>query len=365
MKILFLVAHLQSGGAERTVSYLSSYFAKKDWEVTVLSLSDDVFYQLDPDVHLVTLGIPTTAHSFLSRYTNIIKRYHSVGRFLKKSPQDVVVCLLPEMAKYVFPLLKKKQFSLITSERINPAAISDPKVLALKKKVYRNSDGIVFQTQRAKEFYDADIQAKGIVIHNAVGNELVYQVPDAIERKKKITAIGRIDAQKDYPTLLKAFARVTAKHPAYRLEIFGSGSDAVRSELEQLAETLGVRKQVVFRGAHSDAILQAADSACYVMSSLFEGMPNALMEAMAAGIPCISTDCPNGPAELIESEKNGLLVPVGDADALADAICRMIEQPDFAAVCGKAAKQILNTHSVAVKAQEYADYIVSVKEHKA
>jgi glycosyltransferase involved in cell wall biosynthesis len=117
-------------------------------------------------------------------------------------------------------------------------------------------------------------------------------------------------------------------------------------------------------GVAKDAVLKIADSSVYVMSSKFEGMPNALMEAMAIGLPCVSTDCPNGPAELIENGVNGLLVPVGDVEALSEAIIKMIEDREFAERCGKNARKILETHSIDQKAKEYAEYIEKVLNTK-
>ena len=164
--------------------------------------------------------------------------------------------------------------------------------------------------------------------------------------------------QKDYPTLFKSFQIILQSHPDYTLEIFGDGPDG--PTLEEIALKMGIKENVTFHGAQKDAILQAADARCYVLSSKYEGMPNALMEAMAAGLPCVSTDCPNGPAELIEHGRNGLLVPVGDSAKLAEAMLKMIEDTAFAENCGKEAKKILETHSIDVKAKEYMDYIIKI-----
>lgn len=358
LKIAFLVAHLTSGGAERTVAYLSSYLADKSWDVSIVSLTDDIFYTLNPKVQLKTLGIKSGYSNVIERYLLIFRRYYELAKYLRKNRPDVVFCMLPNMAKYILYIHKILKFKLITSERINPESCIDLNTIKMKNRVYLQSDGIVFQTKRARDYYSPEISKKGIVIHNAVGNELVYNVPDNIERKNKISAIGRLVDQKDYPTLLKSFKNVVEKYPEFTLEIFGHGPD--RKALKLLADDLGIGEKVVFKGACSDAILQAADSACYVMSSLFEGMPNALMEAMAAGIPCVSTDCPNGPNELITDGVNGLLVPLSDVEALTSAILRMIEDKEFAEKCGKNAKEILKTHSVEIKAKEYMDFIFKV-----
>ena len=357
MKIAFLVAHLTSGGAERTVSYLSSYLADNCWNVSVVSLTDDVFYTLNPKVELKTFGIKSGYSNVFERYFLIFKRHYKLRRYLKKNKPDVVFCIMPHMAKYILRIHKKLKFKLVTSERINPESCTSESIKR-RNIIFSKSDGVVFQTKRASDFYPLEIREKGIVIHNAVGNELVYQVPECIERKSKISAIGRLADQKDYPTLIKAFKNVVEKYPEFTLEIFGNGPD--EKALKLLADDLGIGEKVVFKGACKDAILQAADSACYVMSSLYEGMPNALMEAMASGIPCISTDCPNGPAELITNEVNGLLVPLKDVKALTDAMLRMIEDKEFAERCGKNAKEILKTHSVEIKAKEYMEFIFKV-----
>ena len=359
MKISFLAPSLGSGGAERTIVYLSSFFAKADHDVEIVNISSTIFYELDEKVKYTTLGVNSSANNIAERFINIAKRFLRTNSHIKQTNPDVVFCMLPETAKFVLSLHKKGKFVLITSERNNPELDGDNE---LKKKVFSHSDGIVFQTLRAKEWYPQKIQQKGKVIHNAVGNELVCMVPNITSRKKVISAVGRLTAQKDYPTLFVAFNKVLEKHPEFVLEIFGNGPD--EEKLKSLAKNFGLDKNIKFMGTHKDAIIQISTSACYVMSSIYEGMPNALMEAMAVGLPCVSTDCPNGPAELIENGKNGMLVPVGDADALADAIIIMIENPTFAEECGKNAKKILDTHSVEIIANQYLDYIKSVVEQR-
>ena len=363
MKVTFLVSHLLSGGAERTVSYVASHLAQNGWDVTVLSISDDIFYTLDDRVRLVTLSVPSKSSNTYTKFKNIWKRFYRVRSFLKKNEPDVLFCMLPETAKYVVKPYNGFKFKLITSERNNPA-YENPKTQSFKHKLFATCDGIIFQTQRAKDYYFNVIGDKGIVIHNAVGNELVYKAPEVVERKNKISAVGRCAEQKDYKTLLSAFSIVNGKYSDFTLEIFGNNDSIYAEEMKKLAFDLGIGERVKFMGVAKDAVLKIADSSVYVMSSRFEGMPNALMEAMAAGLPCISTDCPNGPAELIENGVNGLLVPVGDADALAVAIIKMIEDRIFAEQCGKNARKILETHSIDQKAKEYAEYIEKVLNTK-
>ena len=139
-----------------------------------------------------------------------------------------------------------------------------------------------------------------------------------------VIGMGRLEPQKDFPTLLRAFARLRATHSC-RLMILGEGK--LRPELEALATELGIRDEVAFPGFMANPYAYLARAALFVLSSRWEGSPNSLTEALALGTPLVSTDCPNGPREILENGKHGALVPVGDAQALADAMKHTLDQP--------------------------------------
>ncbi len=363
LKIVFLVTNFGSGGSERTVAYLTDFFAQKGWDVTLMTTQDGLFYELDPRVHCVTLGIPyvslsvKTAHKWLYNY---FRRKLLVPKAIRKVAPDVVFCMIFKAATYL-SAKRRRDYCLISSERTLPSA-SSPRSLQKKIEVFSQCDAVIFQTIRAMEFYPSFIQERGKVIPNAIGNPYVAQAVRPAQRKKKISAMGRLSSEKDYPTLLRAFAIVHGKHASYRLEIYGEGSQ--KTQLLQLAQELGIGDAVDFCGADPKAILHIADAACYVLSSKYEGMPNALMEAMAVGLPCVATDCPNGPAELIRHGENGLLVPVGNVEKLSAAILRMIEDTTFAEGCGERAMELRYTHSMEKMAQKYMDYIEEALERR-
>ena len=356
MKITFLLSTYGSGGAERTVAYLSEYFAEKGHQVDIVVTDGNVFYPNSDKVNIVQGNIQTENTDIISRIKAVYKRYSFVRKYMKQNKPDIVFCVLTDPIKYLFGL--KKCFKLITSERNNPSHSLTKKEFLLRKICMKYADSIVFQTERAQKLYSRKIQAKSVIIPNAIGNELVYEVPEIIERKKKLSAMGRLSRQKDYPTLIKAFKIVNEKYPDYTLEIFGKGK--LENQLKNYVQELNLADKVIFAGVTPDAILKIADSECFVLSSRYEGMPNALMEAMAIGLPCVSTDCPNGPAELIENEVNGLLVPVGDENALAYAILRYIEDKDFARMCGQNASKIKESHSMEKNAKRFLEYFEAV-----
>ena len=358
MKIVFLVSHLLSGGAERTVAYLSKEFAERGAQTTVLSISDKVFYETGEGVTLKTLGVKDVYKTVFGKIANIIKRFCRVKSFLKEQKPDVVFCMLPETARYVLHLKKRLAFKLITSERNYPFGKSK-KSYALKEKIFAASDGVIFQTERAKECYQESIAKKGVVIQNAVGNPDCYKIKAEPLKEKKFSAVGRLNAQKDYPTLIKAFAEFGKTYPDYTLEIFGGGKP---EELISLCETLGVISRVRFCGVEKAVLEKISDSTAFILSSAFEGMPNALMEAMAIGLPCISSDCPFGPRELINDGVNGILFPVGDHIALASAMTRVAEDKDFALGLGEKAKQILQANDIKNVSEIFYTYVTNVYE---
>ena len=139
-----------------------------------------------------------------------------------------------------------------------------------------------------------------------------------------ILSAGRLVTQKDYPTLLSAFALVVQELPA-RLVILGEGPE--QKELEKIAHALGVHQHVAFLGLQKNPFNYMKMASVFVLSSLHEGFGNVIVEAMALGVPVISTDCKSGPSEIIENDKNGMLVPVRNSSALADTILKLLEDP--------------------------------------
>ena len=139
-----------------------------------------------------------------------------------------------------------------------------------------------------------------------------------------VLGTGRLVPQKDFPTLLRAFARVRARRPA-RLMILGEGK--LRAELEALASTLGIAADVTLPGFVENPYAYMTRAAGFVLSSAWEGLSNAVIEALACGCPVVSTDCPSGPAEILDGGTYGRLVSVGDDAALAEAIVASLDQP--------------------------------------
>lgn len=353
MKILFLLGNLNTGGAEQTVAWLSSYLIQQGDEVCIAVFSKECDYKLDPKVRYIVAGIPSEGAHGIKALARTFRRHAFARGIVARQRPDVIFCITMDYGKYYRGKIAKKGARLIVSERSNPDWYDD-RTRRMLAKIMDDCDGIVFQTKRIRERF-LRYKDKSCVIPNAIGNPNVKALNWDFKPTKRIVAIGRLVKEKDYPVLMEAFVIFLSTHPGYTLEIYGDG--IIREELKQEERRMGLSDSMKWMGKRTDALICAADADCYVLSSKIEGMPNALMEAMAIGMPCVATDCNYGPAELIRDGENGLLVPVGDKEALAAGISRMVDEPDFARICGKNAKKIKEELSVSAIGERYRTFI--------
>ena len=223
---------------------------------------------------------------------------------------------------------------IIISERNDPDQASRKEKI-LSHLVYRLADCVVVQTNciknKIEKFYKKSI--------DVIANPLTECKTEKIDytQKKKLIAVGRLNKQKNYSLLLKAFKEIVCEYPEYSLDIYGVGEE--EQFLKQYVSELNIQKNVSFKGNVDNILEVEKEYDFFVMTSNYEGMPNALAEAMSVGMPCISTDCDGGgAAELISHEKNGLLVQKNNVEALILAMKCYIKQPDYAKLMGEKAK---------------------------
>ena len=244
----------------------------------------------------------------------------------------------------------------VISERNDPAHFAGSKATKiLSRLLMRRADGYVFQTKDAQAYYGGDIAKHSVVIPNPLFLDInSFNVVHEIAKVEMIVASGRLNKQKNHPLLIKAFKQVHDKYPFYELVIFGEGPE--REKDEALIRKLGLESVVLLPGAVSNVPEKLSKAVLYVLSSDFEGMPNALMEAMAVGLPCISTDCPcGGPRDLIRNGENGVLVPVGNEKALTEAMLFMLERTEEAKMMGREAMKIRESYSLDRICQQWYD----------
>lgn len=325
MRILFYINVLSGGGAERVIANLSNQFANDNAEVIlVTTYSTPKEYYVNDKVSRINLEFsPSTETNRIKKNISRIKRLRKV---IKEHKPDVVISFMEEpnfrnlIATIGLPVKR------IVSVRNDPAKeyagkLGDLIAFHLMPK----ADGCVFQTQDACEYFPVKLQRKSKIICNAV-KENFYSV----ERKiidGKIINVGRLSSQKNQRKLIEAFSRISIKYPNATLDIYGDG--VLKEELNRQIKDYGLGEKIKLKGNSTNISQPLSQADIFVLSSDFEGMPNALMEAMAVGIPCISTDCPcGGPKMLFDGEKNGILTPVGDVDKLSEALDSLLANED-------------------------------------
>ena len=346
MKVCFVIQGLKKGGAERVLSLLANKFCEKGHKVTIALTETDenIAYPINKDIRVINI----LKKSKGSKSNLLIKRLsiiRNLRMLFKEERPDVCISFLTKVNIYSIISGIGLNFPVIISERNNP--LVDPRsrlTRILRDIFYPFADGYVFQTQFAADYFSKKIGKRSVVIPNPLTDE-VNNVPEKNQKRKEIIAVCRLEEQKNLPMLIKAFSNISKKHPDYTLIIYGEGS--MRNYLEQLIKSLNISGKVKLKGKKDNVIQLMSESEIFVLSSNYEGMPNALAEAMAVGLPCISTDCPSyGSRFLIENKENGLLIPVGDQNGLEKAICKLIDDPVLSLKISNNAKLIRKELSI-------------------
>ena len=318
-KILFYINSIGLGGAERVISNLAAQFSQNGCDcVLVSSVALEREYTLNENVERVILNSAHIDGSLIKRNYLLLKKLRKV---IKEKKPDVIVSFMPEANFRVLISTVGISTKSIVSVRNDPNK-EYPTILlkSLAKLLYSRADGIVFQTEDAKQWFPRRLHKKSSVIMNQV-DESFYNVTFEGKRKN-IVSVGRLVPQKNHLLLIEAFSEI-AHTIDDNLIIYGEGE--LRESLEKRINELNLQNRVFLPGVINNVAETINHSKLFVLSSNYEGMPNVLMEAMAMGIPCISTECPcGGPRMLLGNIKEKVLVDVNDKRDLADTILQVV-----------------------------------------
>lgn len=361
MKIGIFIGGLSTGGAERVVCNLSNYLSKNN-EVTIITLNSlKSSYPLEKRVKHIALEKENFNESFIIRN---IKRVMNFKKFIKNNNQDVYITFLP-ITNFIILLFRKFiKCPIIPSVRVDPnVEYSSVLFKILMKWLYPKADGFIFQTKEAKEYFNGIIKVDSEIIPNPINEDFIKRSFEGI-RKKEIVTVGRLVPQKNHRLLIEAFSKIDIKFSDYKLIIYGDG--VLRSELQEYIDSLGLTDKVLLKGNSLNIKDDIYESELFVLTSNYEGMPNSLMEAMALGIPVISTDCNGGGARfLINNNINGILVPIKDCGSLVNSINYILGNDEIRKKLGKESNKIsveLNPKIIHKKWENYIRKVV--KNHK-
>ncbi len=384
-EIVFLIKVMSGGGAERVVSLLSDAVCKKDFKTTIIlthqSLSDALLSDINPNIDIISLPDELKNFScnklsafvimFLARligkldfffgeeatYKAAILKYLSrnfcsvkwLKKYFKKHKNSTAVAFLYDSI-FLSLLSVCRKNKLIISERGDPRQSASSKTtMAFLKSEFQKADAFVFQSPDARKWYEENTSVNGTVIFNPIKADLPESYQG--ERKKKIVNFCRVSAQKNLLMLVKAFESFNKDFPEYELYIIGdpvgNAAEGYIDLVKEKIEKLPCQESIFLLPSRRDIHNEIRDYSMFVSSSDFEGMSNSMLEAMALGLPVVCTDCPAGGARaVIKDGENGLLVPVGDSDALYLAMKKIAENDKLAEKLSRNAVMVRENQSL-------------------
>lgn len=350
--LLFYINAIHEGGAERVILQLAKHFAIDGYKsVLVTSFVDENEYPVPDAVERISIEKEQKHQGKLARN---ISRISALRKIIKEHKPSAVISFMAEPNFRAIVAGVGLKSKTIVSVRNDPNREYAGRLgRFIGKRVIPYADGVVFQTEDAKQWFPKAVQEKSKVIFNDVD-------PVFFETRyiggKDIVTLGRLSEQKNHRLLIEAFSRIADKHPEVNLLIYGTGQLA--DDLSAYINDLELEKRVFLMGNTTEAEKVLSTAGYFVLSSDYEGMPNALMEALAVGVPSISTDCPcGGPKTLINDGENGMLVPVNDVAALSAAMDRLLSDSDLSATLGKNAKRLALNYKTDRVFAEWKKYV--------
>jgi GalNAc-alpha-(1->4)-GalNAc-alpha-(1->3)-diNAcBac-PP-undecaprenol alpha-1,4-N-acetyl-D-galactosaminyltransferase len=330
MHITLVVSSLSCGGAERAVILIAEGLSNRGYKVSLITIAgtEKDFYKVPDGVCRITLNLAKDSPTLIHALWNNLYRLMVLRQTINSLKPDAVIShMYPSNILTLLSLLKTKYPVIVTEQNDPQMSPNQGWWGKLRRLVYPLAANVVSVSQGVDKSFEWLPKRKRTVIYNPLQpiNDMksTINIPKGADPSKKwIIAMGRLEYQKNFELLLSAFHKLVDKHPNWQLLIFGEG--LLRPKLEELVEDLGLTDRAFLPGITNDpfSILKRAE--LFVLSSRFEGLANVLFEALACGLPVVSTDCPSGPREIIQDGIDGVLVPSEDVFALSAAMDRLM-----------------------------------------
>lgn len=336
--ITIIISDLCSGGAQKVASTLANRWAEKGIPISVITMkpTEDDFFTLSPSViRLVIGGVDVSSGLFASILMNL-KRLYALRRAIQKTDTSHIISFVTSTNILTIVAAMGLGKKVIISERNNPAAQSHGKMWDfLRVKLYRYAAVVTANSHQAVEALKAYVpEHKVAYVPNPVD---IPTLDESIQRTKSVFHVGKLIAQKAHDVLLKAWAIVLKEHPDWRLDLVGDGP--LIHDMKKLSGELLINDSIHWHGWSHQVHRYYQSSGIFVLPSRFEGTPNALLEAMSYGMPCIVSNQTGGALDFVTHNQTGLIIPADDPQVLADAISLLIQDESLRTRLGVAARQ--------------------------
>jgi glycosyltransferase involved in cell wall biosynthesis len=350
VKLLFFIASLQCGGAERVSVTLCNHWAERGWDVTIATFDDGSvppFFPLASGVRHVALGLAGRRSGSVLPMLDNLPRLRALRRWVAGERPDRIVSFIDETNVLTLLAARGTRVPVVVSVRTDPARHAIPRSWrVLRRMTYPWARAIVLQTETAAAFFPASWASRIKVIPNPVPKPETATTDRGSSdgATHRIVAMGRLGKEKGFDLLIRAFAGIAPTHPGWSLTILGEGEE--REALQAEIERSGVAGRVSLSGRIADTEGVLRGSELFVLSSRYEGFPNALCEAMACGLPVAAFDCRSGPAAIVRDGVDGVLVPAENVVALSAAMARLIADPETRRRMGARAAEVSDRFAV-------------------
>jgi glycosyltransferase involved in cell wall biosynthesis len=353
--LLFFVPSLSGGGAERVTANLANYWAGKGWKIAIVTLSPmgQDAYALDPAITRISLNMLSPSKNLAHGLLQNLNRVRRLRKVLLGIRPEVAVAAM-DVSSATLALAARGLTNTVPVGRlqIHPPCESKKAVWkGIESMAYGQLSALTALTRQTAAWLAANTNAKRIEV---IPNPIQLPLPENGQRiepeslckpgRNLLLAAGRLAPQKGFDLLIEAFGKLSERHPNWDLAIVGQGPE--RSRLEMEISESGLKQRVLLPGWAGNVADWYGRADLYVMSSRYEGFPNALAEAMAHGLPAVSFDCDTGPKDIIRDGTDGFLVPKEDAGALVAALDRLMGDADLRTQFKGAAIEIRDRYSI-------------------